>query len=763
MANTGGFNPGSYNTGSFNPGNLNTGGFNPGSVNTGYFNTGNVNTGVANSGDVDTGAFLSSSLTRGVLWGDTNQGSALDYTLVIPPIPLGIDVNGTFDFTVPHLNIPGIPLDFAVGGHVGPIRIAPFTLPALQASGSVTTIQPISVLIHMNTISVDGGDAGFSGDVGPIDTSIFINLGANFSFGTTPSGFTGISIAEIPLNVLATGGLGQIAIPQIDLQPIPLHFGTGGSTIGPISVPINIPEFGNSTTAPSSGFLNSGAGGSSGFANIGAGTSGFWNSAPVGAGISGFHNFGALVSGALNLGNTVSGLSNVSTLGPQTAALISGIGHLGDTLSGVSSNFSGGHLSGPSGLDTTLVIPPVPLGIAVNGSVGGISVPSFTVPAIPLNIGVGGDVGGVVLPSIQVPAIHFDSAVFGVAGRNFLTVGFQTNSFPLNVGTAGLHHGQVDTISGALGVSLPQPGIQVGGGTNAFDTPAITISKIPLDLTVLGDIGPIRFPGIDIAAVPLHIDASGTFGPINVPIHIPSLESIPSALVNGAHYNVVTPPIPLGIHVHGTVGDIAIPSLTIPEIPLNIGVGGSVGPVTALSFTVPQLGLTAGVSTPQAFVSSFGVNAFSFSLDGSQSDNGAIQGSFSPIFGTLTTTLGLNFTASTAPFTIPGFSIPEIQPNISTTGGIGPITTPAIDIPAFPLQFDAGGTIGPIGLEIDTSGLGHLGANAPVLANLSGLGSAALQDLAGLSGPLATSISGFASALNSAATAIAGEISGLHF
>ncbi|KAA1251552.1 hypothetical protein F0Q45_03735 [Mycobacterium simiae] len=98
----------------------------------------------------------------------------------------------------------------------------------------------------------------------------------------------------------------------------------------PVENPVGVGCSESSTTAPSSGFFNSGAGSSSGLGNVGSGLSGFWNAVPNASlgGTSGFQNYGPLQSGVLNLGNTISGIGNTG-LGLLTAAFKSGFAHLG--------------------------------------------------------------------------------------------------------------------------------------------------------------------------------------------------------------------------------------------------------------------------------------------------------------------------------------------------------------------------------------------------------------------------------------------------
>ncbi|KQH75324.1 hypothetical protein AO501_29910 [Mycobacterium gordonae] len=148
---------------------------------------------------------------------------------------------------------------------------------------------------------------------------------------------------QIPLR----SALDPIQVPEIRLATIPLDLTVGSDTTfltvglaggsGPIAVPVSrllaMAGIGNSTTAPSSGFFNSGGGGTSGFGNIGDTISGIFN---VGSHISGFENYGGeLLSGLTNLGSAMSGIGNTSSLDIAVAGLISGIGNAGTRLSGL--------------------------------------------------------------------------------------------------------------------------------------------------------------------------------------------------------------------------------------------------------------------------------------------------------------------------------------------------------------------------------------------------------------------------------------------
>ncbi|AIH18767.1 hypothetical protein IQ44_16525, partial [Mycobacterium tuberculosis] len=147
-------------------------------------------------------------------------------------------------------------------------------------------------------------------------------------------------IPQLPLGLGLSGGTPPFDLPTvvIDRIPVELHAST---TIGPVSLPIfgfgGAPGFGNDTTAPSSGFFNTGGGGGSGFSNSGSGMSGVLNaiSDPLLGSASGFANFGTQLSGILNRGAGISGVYNTGTLGLVTSAFVSGFMNVGQQLSGL--------------------------------------------------------------------------------------------------------------------------------------------------------------------------------------------------------------------------------------------------------------------------------------------------------------------------------------------------------------------------------------------------------------------------------------------
>ncbi|MHA7653928.1 hypothetical protein ACX9NJ_29465, partial [Mycobacterium sp. ML2] len=156
-----------------------------------------------------------------------------------------------------------------------------------------------------------------------------------------------VSGLPITLQIPLRSQLDPILVPQLTIATIPLDLTVGGDTtslgigitgqIAQITVPVfhlpAMPGIGNSTTAPSSGFFNSGGGNSSGFGNIGDTISGLWN---VGSAVSGLENLGGnLLSGFTNLGSAMSGVGNTSALNLAVAGLISGVGNIGNRLSGL--------------------------------------------------------------------------------------------------------------------------------------------------------------------------------------------------------------------------------------------------------------------------------------------------------------------------------------------------------------------------------------------------------------------------------------------
>ncbi len=185
--------------------------------------------------------------------------------------------------------------------------------------------QSFPVTVNWSTPAVTIFPNGISIPNNPLALLASASIG---TLGFTIPGFT-IPAAPLPLTIDIDGQIDGFSTPPITIDRIPLNLGAS-VTVGPILINgVNIPAtpgFGNTTTAPSSGFFNSGDGGVSGFGNFGAGSSGWWNQAQTevaGAG-SGFANFGSLGSGVLNFGSGVSGLYNTGGLPPGTPAVVSG-------------------------------------------------------------------------------------------------------------------------------------------------------------------------------------------------------------------------------------------------------------------------------------------------------------------------------------------------------------------------------------------------------------------------------------------------------
>lgn len=259
-----------------------------------------------------------------------------------------------------------------------------------------------------------------------------------------------------PLNLHAIGGVGPVDI-------------VGGN------VPAS-PGFGNSTTAPSSGFFNTGAGGVSGFGNVGAHTSGWFNQSTqamqvLPGTVSGYFNSGTLMSGIGNVGTQLSGMLSGGALGGNNF----GLGNIGFDNVGFgnagSSNFGLANMGiGNIGLANT-----------GNGNIGiGLSGDNLT--------GFGGFNSG--------------SENVGLFNSGTGNVGF------FNSGTGNL--GVFNSGSHNTGFFLTGNNINV----LAPFTPGtlFTISEIPIDLQVIGGIGPIHVQPIDIPAFDIQItgDSSGS-------------------------------------------------------------------------------------------------------------------------------------------------------------------------------------------------------------------------------------------------------------
>ncbi len=344
------------------------------------------------------------------------------------PIPLfpavGADVTGDIGpaTIIPPIHIPSIPLGFAAIGHIGPISIPNIAIPSIHLGIDPTfdvgpiTVDPITLTIPGLSLDAavseirmtSGSSSGFKvrpsfsffavgpdgmpgGEVSILQpfTVAPINLNPTtlhfpgFTIPTGPihiglplsltiPGFTipgGTLIPQLPLGLGLSGGTPPFDLPTvvIDRIPVELHAST---TIGPVSLPIfgfgGAPGFGNDTTAPSSGFFNTGGGGGSGFSNSGSGmsdsgsgmsgvlnassTRSVGSAARVGVGLrhcsgrrraspisapSSPASSGTQLSGILNRGAGISGVYNTGTLGLVTSAFVSGFMNVGQQLSGL--------------------------------------------------------------------------------------------------------------------------------------------------------------------------------------------------------------------------------------------------------------------------------------------------------------------------------------------------------------------------------------------------------------------------------------------
>ncbi len=302
-------------------------------------NTGDTNTGLANSGNVNTGAFIGGNDSNGFWWRGNYQGLVsfsyipavlpqtpfLDLTftgglgpVVIPaidvpairpefsanvaigsftlptiPIPrIDLDVTtvsvGVGPISVPHLEIPKVPvtLNYSFGSQPGgPLKIGPIT--GIFSVFNVPTFVEISQIVigassSQGTITAFLANLPFSTPVVTIDE---IPLLASVTAHTEPIDIFpgGLTIPAMnPLSINLSGGTGAFTIPAITIPEIPFTL-EAHSTLGPIHIKLidvpAVPGFGNSTSAPSSGFFNSGAGGVSGFGNFGSNMSGWFNQA----------------------------------------------------------------------------------------------------------------------------------------------------------------------------------------------------------------------------------------------------------------------------------------------------------------------------------------------------------------------------------------------------------------------------------------------------------------------------------------------------
>ncbi|KBN20669.1 beta strand repeat-containing protein, partial [Mycobacterium tuberculosis] len=677
--NTGVVNAGSYNTGSFNAGEANTGGFNPGSVNTGWLNTGDINTGVANSGDVNTGAFISGNYSNGVLWRGDYQG-LLGFSSganVLPVIPLSLDINGgvgaiTIEpihilpdipininetlylgpLVVPPINVPAISLGVGIPNiSIGPIKINPITLwPAQNFNQTITLAWPVSSItipqiqqvalspspipttligpIHINTgfsIPVTFSYSTPALTLFPVGLSIPtggpLTLTLGVTAGTEAFTIPGFSIPEqpLPLAINVIGHINALSTPAITIDNIPLNLHAIGG-VGPVdivggNVPAS-PGFGNSTTAPSSGFFNTGAGGVSGFGNVGAHTSGWFNQSTqamqvLPGTVSGYFNSGTLMSGIGNVGTQLSGMLSGGALGGNNF----GLGNIGFDNVGFgnagSSNFGLANMGiGNIGLANT-----------GNGNIG---------------IGLSGD----------------NLTGFG---------GFNSGSENVGLFNSGSNVGFFNSGTGNLGVfnsgSHNTGFFLTGNNINVLApfTPGtlFTISEIPIDLQVIGGIGPIHVQPIDIPAFDIQI--TGGF---------------------------------IGIR------EFTLPEITIPAIPIHVtgtvGLEGfHVNPAFVLFGQTAMAEITADpVVLPDPFITidhygpplgppgaKFPSGSFYLSISDLQI-NGPIIGSYGGP-GTIPGPFGATFNLSTSSLALfpAGLTVPDQTPvTVNLTGGLDSIT-----------------------------------------------------------------------------------------
>ncbi|MEQ6326436.1 PPE domain-containing protein, partial [Mycobacterium canetti] len=778
--NTGVVNAGSYNTGSFNAGEANTGGFNPGSVNTGWLNTGDTNTGVANSGDVNTGAFISGNYSNGVLWRGDYQG-LLGFSTganVLPVIPLSLDINGgvgaiTIEpihilpdipininetlylgpLVVPPINVPAISLGVGIPNiSIGPIKINPITLwPAQNFNQTITLTWPVSSItipqIQQVTLSPSPIPTTL---IGPIHINTGFSIPVTFSYSTPaltlfpvglsiPTGgpltltlgvtagteaFTipGFSIPEqpLPLTINVLGHINALSTPAITIDNIPLNLHAIGG-VGPVgivggNVPAS-PGFGNSTTAPSSGFFNTGAGGVSGFGNVGAHTSGWFNQSTqamqaLPGTVSGYFNSGTLMSGIGNVGTQVSGVLSGGALGGNNF----GLGNIGFDNVGFgnagSSNFGLANMGiGNIGFANT-----------GNGNIGiGLSGDNLT--------GFGGFNSG--------------SENVGLFNSGTGNVGF------FNSGTGNL--GVFNSGSHNTGFFLTGNNINV----LAPFTPGtlFTISEIPIDLQVIGGIGPIHVQPIDIPAFDIQI--TGGFIGIReftlpeitipaIPIHVTGTVGL-----EGFHVNPAFVLFGQTAMAEITANPVVLPDpfITIDHYGPPLGPPGAKFPsgsfylsISDLKINGPIIGSYGGPGTiPGPFGATFNLSTSSLALFPA----GLTVPDQTPVTVNLTGGLdsitlfpgGLafpenplvsltNFSVGTGGFTVfpQGFTVDRIPVDLHTTLSIGPFPfrwdyippTPANGpIPAvpggfgltsglFPFHFTLNGDIGPISIPTTT-------------------------------------------------------------
>ncbi len=643
-------------------------------------NTGDTNTGVANSGDVNTGAFISGNYSNGVLWRGDYQG-LLGFSSganVLPVIPLSLDINGgvgaiTIEpihilpdipininetlylgpLVVPPINVPAISLGVGIPNiSIGPIKINPITLwPAQNFNQTITLAWPVSSItipqiqqvalspspipttligpIHINTgfsIPVTFSYSTPALTLFPVGLSIPtggpLTLTLGVTAGTEAFTIPGFSIPEqpLPLAINVIGHINALSTPAITIDNIPLNLHAIGG-VGPVdivggNVPAS-PGFGNSTTAPSSGFFNTGAGGVSGFGNVGAHTSGWFNQSTqamqvLPGTVSGYFNSGTLMSGIGNVGTQLSGMLSGGALGGNNF----GLGNIGFDNVGFgnagSSNFGLANMGiGNIGLANT-----------GNGNIGiGLSGDNLT--------GFGGFNSG--------------SENVGLFNSGTGNVGF------FNSGTGNL--GVFNSGSHNTGFFLTGNNINV----LAPFTPGtlFTISEIPIDLQVIGGIGPIHVQPIDIPAFDIQI--TGGF---------------------------------IGIR------EFTLPEITIPAIPIHVtgtvGLEGfHVNPAFVLFGQTAMAEITANpVVLPDPFITidhygpplgppgaKFPSGSFYLSISDLQI-NGPIIGSYGGP-GTIPGPFGATFNLSTSSLALfpAGLTVPDQTPvTVNLTGGLDSIT-----------------------------------------------------------------------------------------
>ncbi|WP_235719647.1 PPE family protein, partial [Mycobacterium tuberculosis] len=626
------------------------------------------------------GAFISGNYSNGAFWRGDYQG-LLGFSSganVLPVIPLSLDINGgvgaiTIEpihilpdipininetlylgpLVVPPINVPAISLGVGIPNiSIGPIKINPITLwPAQNFNQTITLAWPVSSItipqiqqvalspspipttligpIHINTgfsIPVTFSYSTPALTLFPVGLSIPtggpLTLTLGVTAGTEAFTIPGFSIPEqpLPLAINVIGHINALSTPAITIDNIPLNLHAIGG-VGPVdivggNVPAS-PGFGNSTTAPSSGFFNTGAGGVSGFGNVGAHTSGWFNQSTqamqvLPGTVSGYFNSGTLMSGIGNVGTQLSGMLSGGALGGNNF----GLGNIGFDNVGFgnagSSNFGLANMGiGNIGLANT-----------GNGNIGiGLSGDNLT--------GFGGFNSG--------------SENVGLFNSGTGNVGF------FNSGTGNL--GVFNSGSHNTGFFLTGNNINV----LAPFTPGtlFTISEIPIDLQVIGGIGPIHVQPIDIPAFDIQI--TGGF---------------------------------IGIR------EFTLPEITIPAIPIHVtgtvGLEGfHVNPAFVLFGQTAMAEITADpVVLPDPFITidhygpplgppgaKFPSGSFYLSISDLQI-NGPIIGSYGGP-GTIPGPFGATFNLSTSSLALfpAGLTVPDQTPvTVNLTGGLDSIT-----------------------------------------------------------------------------------------